>query len=111
MASPFAPHDNIAVDVAIARVVVEVDAPIVAAGDEVVADDVTLAQPRGLGLHPAVQRPGVGNFEARVAKRVVLDDVAAASLVSQVDGMVRHVLDQIMSDHVSLAQAEEDAGV
>ena len=53
---------------AVAGVVVEVDAAVPAADDEIVADDVSLAGAvAGLGLHPAVQGPGVGTLQAGVA--------------------------------------------
>ena len=41
---------------------------------------------------------------------VVLDDVAPIRAVAEVDGVVRHVLNPVMADHVALAQPQKNAG-
>ena len=80
-------------------------------GDEVVADDVTLAGGGGrLGVGPAVDGPGIVGFSAGAADVVVLDDVAAHAAAAQVDAVVGRVVDRVVPDQVPFGEPGEHAG-
>ena len=104
-----ADHD-VAVDVAIVGVVVEVDAAVPAADDKVVSDDVPLTDAvGGSGSIQQSSAPVCGAFEAGVAELVVLDDVAAAAGVAEVDGVMRARARCGCARSRSLAQPEQHA--
>src|SRR3954464_9457811 len=61
-------------------------------------------------FHPAIDRPLIARLETRMSNFVVLDYISTKGAVPEIDGVVGHVLDPIVSDHIALAQSEKDAG-
>ena len=52
---------------------------------------------------PCVDCAVIFGLQGDVPNLVILDDVAPVLAVPQVDGMVRHVLDQVVAYHVAVA--------
>jgi len=60
--------------------------------------------------HPAVDGAVVNCLQTDILDFVTLDDVAAIAIVPKVNGVVGHVMYQIVANDVAVAEAKENSG-
>ena len=105
------PHDQIAEDVAIARVVVQIEAVAARIDDAVETDDMALARGgAGLGVAPAVDCAGIAGPPAGAVEVVVFDDISAHPAAAEIDAVMGRVVDRVVSDDVVLGKRRKHAG-